>query len=137
MTERVISMSSPKAEAEPVSRRESGFHDWFFAVTLTLYFEADEKVLESTVASGLDLETHVRDVLDAAESKRLTLPTVVSAALSVQLRLSREPATTPALNLPEDVIRRLAEIRATVDIDSYLVEPERVLPARLRANGGR
>lgn len=127
-------MSNRRAAKGKESPLGSSSGDWFFAASLTLYFEgADEEVFVSTAGPSLDLEAHARSALDAAEAQGTRTTTPSSAALSVVLRLSRMAVTTPPLNLPEDLIVRLAAIRATVDIDSYLVEPDRVLPAELRS----
>ncbi|MBL8918050.1 MAG: hypothetical protein JNJ54_04245 [Myxococcaceae bacterium] len=114
----------------PVNRSPLGY--WSLDASLALYFGDREEVFLSTAEPGMDLEAHARSALDAAEVRLSSGDRATSAALSVVLRLSRQAATTPALNLPDDVIIRLAAIRATVDVDSYLVEPDRVLPARLR-----
>lgn len=114
------------------SPQESSSPDWFLSARLVLYLADREVEFESAVDPGLGLEAHTRSAWDVAEAQGALSSNVVSAALSVLLRISRNAVTTPPLNLPDDLVEKLASIRTTIDIDSYLVEPDKVPPLKRR-----
>ena len=117
---------------EQESLRESRSHDWYIALELILEYQDGDVTFESTAESDEDFEAHVRSALGRAEQVVATAKPNASTVSAV-LRLSREALSTPPINLPAELVGRLAAIDATVDIDSYLVDPDRVLPRKVRS----
>jgi hypothetical protein len=124
-------MSKQGEALDRASRLESSTHDWFWSIRLTVFFESGEESFVSDLEPRVPLDEHVRSVLRSARLRTSNAP-LVSSVLNAVLRLSREAPSTPSMNLPEDLVAELAGLRATIDVDSYLVDPSRVIPPGLR-----
>lgn len=87
-------------------------------------YDYDLWEFESPLSEGYELEFHIRYLLDKLAERWTMWAQIAKDTDHYQLSMSTvmylNPSSIPGCYFPEDLIRRLAEINCSLDIDLYI-----------------